>query len=48
MQKIGRIRKMSISPYLDYLKDRLQNEEKGYVRKYIRSKLNKLTKIFPF
>jgi len=43
MQKIGKIRKMSIKDYTDYLKDRIKDENKGFVRKYIKAKIRHLT-----
>jgi hypothetical protein len=43
MQKIGKIRKMSMKPYVDILTERLRDENKGYIRKYIRAKL----KLYP-
>jgi hypothetical protein len=47
-EKIVHVKKMSNKPlslsiYLDYLKERLADENKGHLRKYIRSKLKRLT-----
>ena len=39
MRKPGNIKEMNLDLYIDVLKDRLANEEKGYIRKYIRGKL---------
>ena len=33
---------LSIEPYLSYLQERLHDESKGYVRKYIRRKIKLL------
>lgn len=44
MQKIGNIsRPLSLAPYLSYLRERLADEDKGVVRKYIRAKLRHVT-----
>jgi hypothetical protein len=47
MQRIGTIRPLNIEPYLSYLRERLQDESKGHVRKYIRSKIKRLGQAGP-
>jgi hypothetical protein len=39
MRKPGRIKEMNLDLYLEVLQDRLANEEKGFLRKYIRAKI---------
>jgi hypothetical protein len=44
MRKPGRIDKpLTMEPYLSVLRERLADESKGHVRKYLRAKIRMLT-----